>query len=166
MEICRVEIEDFQEHVELTKTRKKKYKLDKEGMKVLANPRSFDKPRLWKVAGQALYNATLHRNARNKASSWAHQYFRPFIKDMPKLDIKKGQYLSLHLELHDVAGEENWDCDNKWPWIKWFQDTLVESKKIPGDDIRYIRDSGRIIFREIEEGQKRKMVFIISEYQN
>ena len=100
---------------------------------------------------------------RKKAAGWAHQYLRPYIKKLKKITLKEGEYLGIRLEIYDLPGKRNWDVSNKWPWIKWFEDTLTELNKIKDDSIEYIRDSGRIIYHELkdEDVKERKLVFTI-----
>jgi len=38
--------------------------------------------------------------------------------------------------------------------------------KLPDDSIIYIRDSGRIIFKEISDVKERKLVFVITKYKD
>ncbi len=158
--LYRIEIPDFKEHVELSKSRRakyyyknkgvdklpkkyqgKEYVFDKSGIlihkltkeKIISNPKSEGTPKLWKISGNEIFSYSIHYQNRNKATSWAHQYLRSFIKLIDKIVLEKNEYLRLHLEIYDIAGKANWDVDNKWPWHKWFQDTLVECKKIPDD---------------------------------
>jgi len=101
----------------------------------------------------------MHPMARKKAAGWAHQYLRPFIKSFKPVKLRKNEFVAVELEIHDVIGKGDWDVSNKWPWIKWFEDTLVEMRKLPDDCVRYVRDSGRIIFYEIADAKDKKLVF-------
>jgi len=190
--LARIEIPDFKEHIELSKARRakyfikakadklpkkyqaKEYSFNKQGIlvdsvtkeKIIANSKSVGTPKLWKVNGQDLYNGVLNPFVRNKATSEIHQYIRPYLKGLEKIVLAEEEFIRIHLEIWDVPGAGNWDCSNKWPWIKWFEDTLTESKKLPDDSIIYIRDSGRIIFKEISDVKERKLVFVITKYKD
>jgi hypothetical protein len=102
--------------------------------------------------------------SRKKAASWVHQYLRPYLQKTKKILIPEGKYLSIRAEIHNIPEKANWDVSNKWPWIKWFEDTLVELKKIPDDSIQYVRDSGRITFIETATEAEKKIVFSVSIY--
>lgn len=102
--------------------------------------------------------------SRKKAASWVHQYLRPYLQKTKKITIPEGKYLSIRAIIYNIKGKENWDISNKWPWIKWFEDTLVELNKIPDDSIQYVRDSGRITFEEVDDESKKKIVFSVSLY--
>ena len=56
-----------------------------------------------------------------------------------------------------------WDCDNKWPWAKWFNDTLTEHKKWTDDDIRYVRFAGGTEYVEVDDKKKKKFEFVITK---
>ncbi len=114
---------------------------------------------------QDLYSGNMHPMSRKKAAGWAHQYMRPFLKKIKRIKLKEGEYLRIELELYDLQRKKDWDVSNKWPWIKWFEDTLVELKKIPDDCIQFVRDTGRIIYIPVDDDEHRKLRFIITKYE-
>lgn len=156
-----VTIPKYNEYVVLSERRRAK--VDKITGKIL-NPRSAGTPKLWKVNGQALYSGNMHPMTRKKAAGWAHQYLRPYLRKVRRITLNKDEYLRLQLDIYDVKGRENWDVSNKWPWIKWFEDTLVELRKIPDDCIKYVRDTGRIRYIPVDDEEHRKLVYTIIKY--
>lgn len=188
--ICEIEIPEYETHAKMSSSRRptyfkkkakkplpKKYQsknyrygkegvlVDKFGRKVVANSLSVGKPRMWKINGQGLYSGSLHPKSRAKLTEWAHQYLGQFVQPIKPIHIPKGKYLAISLTMYGVLPEnqsQNWDCSNQWIWIKWFEDTLVEYGKIPDDSILFIRDSGGIKFRPVEDHNQRKLIFTIS----
>ncbi len=158
--IAEITIPEFNEYVVLSNKRRTK----KDSSGKILNPKSAGTPRLWKINGQDLYSGNMHPMMRKKAAGWAHSYLRPYLKSIPKITLLEGQFLSIQLTIYDVIVKANWDVSNKWPWIKWFEDTLVELGKIPDDCILYVRDSGRIIFHPVNTPEEKKLVFNIKKY--
>lgn len=113
---------------------------------------------------QDLYSGNMHPMARKKAAGWAHQYLRPYVRKLKKITFDDETYLAIQVEIFNVEGKGDWDVSNKWPWIKWFEDTLTELKKIPDDCVKYVRDSGRVIFHPIEDESQKKLVFSIFKH--
>lgn len=174
-------------HVELSKKRKAKYykqgvkipkrftkekgyyfgpdKIlrDSEGNKVIANPRSVGKPRLWKINGQALYSGNLHPLARKKITPYMKKYLGTYLDRVQTIIDYPIQIRAIR---HEVPGTMRWDIDNQnWIWMKWFQDALVDKGIIPDDNVEYIRRTGdtEVIFVDSEED--RKLTFIIQPYE-
>jgi hypothetical protein len=114
---------------------------------------------------QDLYSGNMHPMSRKKAAGWVHQYLRPYIKHVKRISLKKDEYLRIKLDMYELVGKGNWDVSNKWPWIKWFEDTLTENNKIKDDCIEYIRDSGQIRFHPVKSESERKLVFTIYKYE-
>jgi hypothetical protein len=150
-------------HIEKIKSGHFKY--DKQGFlidtnknRVLANPLVAGKPKYWTLNGQRIYDGSLHYTARSKVARWMHEYLGAYIKDLPVIKIPKGCYLRVWIDMYKPDDNMNWDCDNQWPWTKWFLDTLVECGKIPEDNVQFIRSSGQITYIPSDE---RKLVFNI-----
>ena len=58
-------------------------------------------------------------------------------------------------------GKHNIDNDNKWPWRKWLQDTMVELGIIPDDNLQYINDNRETTYllpNEDEVEQKMEII--------
>ena len=176
-----IEIPDFLEHIQLSKSRRaiyyqkgaaipKRYSslsynregflIDKFGRKILKNPKAAGTPKLWKINGQALYSGNLHPQSRKKAAEEMHKYFRPFVKSIKPIKLEEGEYLKIECEIYAPLKEDNWDCTNKWPFIKWFEDTLTESNRIPDDSVKYVRSNGTVKYFESD---KKVMKFIITK---
>lgn len=135
---------------------------DKEGNKVIANPRAAGTPRLWKINGQALYSGNLHPLARKKITPYMKAYLGEHLSRVqPILKFP----IQIRAIRHELPGTKRWDIDNQnWIWMKWFQDALVDKGIIPDDNVEYIRRTGdtEVIFVDSEED--RKLTFIIQSY--
>ena len=148
--------------------------VDKQTMKkVVSNPKSAGTPRILTINGQKIYNGEVAKQMRNKVLLEIKKSFAPYLN---KLDvISADSYpLKITLEIHDeiYAGSKSlWDADNRaWPYIKAFQDCLTGSIKegssrnkqiIPDDNILWITRPPATVFIPLEEGETRKLVFII-----
>ncbi len=136
------------------------------GEKVISNPIAKDKPRFWKINGQALYSGTMHHRQRATVAIKVHEYLSAYIKDLPVITTAPGEMLTVRAIIYDIYPQNIatvWDCSNKWPWIKWFEDTLVEHGKIEDDSIDFVRSSGTVSFREITDLKERKLCFVIEK---
>ena len=134
------------------------YLTDDNNNRIIANPLVAGKPKYWTINGQRIYDGSLHYTARSKVARWMHVYLGEYIEQLPVIEIPKGCYLRVWVDMYKPVGILNWDCDNQWPWTKWFLDTLVEKGKIPEDSVEYVRSSGQLTYIPSED---RKLVFNI-----
>lgn len=135
-----------------------------DGLVLTANSKSAGTPRYKKVNGQDIYNGNVSRQARASLVKAIHQYFIPYLKDIPKFDDIDKFPLTLELQflLHD-NGKNNIDNDNKWIWRKCIQDTLTELGIIPDDNPHIMsKNSEETIFINPEVPQQ----LIINIYGN
>lgn len=190
-EEIRIEILQYEEYVVLSKKRKPKYKISKEGDKVIANPRSVGKERKWKINGQALYSGMNH-NMRSKVIKEIKKYLYQYIRPIPDII---NYPISIELEIHNLPGVKNkhgelvrsWDLGNQeFVWMKCFEDALCGNvdfsaapikadkrvhylpnreeypSKIIDDSVLYI--TKRICtFVPVNEIEERKLVFKIKQ---
>ena len=149
------------------------YKFDKSnilivastGQKVIKNTRVARTPKYWVLNGQSLYSGNMHQMVRNKVTNLVHEYLSSFIGEVVPIELKTGEYLKIRCILSELKGVANWDCSNKWPWIKWFEDTMVESGKISEDKITVVRSSGEIYFHEVENISERSITFVVEKFK-
>ena len=134
------------------------YLVDSNKNRIIANPLVAGKPKYWTINGQRIYDGSLHYTARYKVARWMHRYLGEYIDQIPKIVIPEGCYLRIWIDMYKPADKLNWDCDNQWPWTKWFLDTLVEKGKIPEDSVEFVRSAGQITYILSDE---RKLVFNI-----
>ena len=134
------------------------YLVDSNKNRIIANPLVAGKPKYWTINGQRIYDGSLHYTARSKVAKWMHRYLGEYIDQIPKIVIPEGCYLRIWIDMYKPADKLNWDCDNQWPWTKWFLDTLVEKGKIPEDSVEFVRSAGQITYIPSDE---RKLVFNI-----
>jgi len=126
-----------------------------DGIIMISNKKSANKPRFVKVNGQDIYNQKNNSFSRNFLRNFLHDYFKihldkvePFKLDDYPLTVEFLFYM------HD-EGKHNIDNDNKWVWAKGFRDTLTELKLIPDDNCYVIsRDESETILIPQEEEQK------------
>lgn len=132
--------------------------------KVIKNTRVAGTPKYWVLNGQSLYSGNMHQMVRNKVTNLVHEYLSSFIGEVVPIELKTGEYLKIRCILAELKGVANWDCSNKWPWIKWFEDTMVESGKISEDKITVVRSSGEIYFHEVENISERSITFVVEKF--
>ena len=133
--------------------------------KVIKNTRVAGTPKYWVLNGQSLYSGNMHQMVRNKVTNLVHEYLSSFIGEVVPIELKTGEYLKIRCILSELKGVANWDCSNKWPWIKWFEDTMVESGKILDDKITVVRESGSIYFHEVENISERSIIFVVEKFK-
>ena len=136
---------------------KKGFLIDSVGNRVLSNPLVAGKPKYWTINGQRIYDGSLNYHARAKVARWVHDYLRPYIDELPVIKLKKGEFLRVWIDIYKPDEGQPWDCDNLWPWTKWFLDTLVECGKITDDSIQFVRSAGQISY--VESVDERKLIF-------
>lgn len=128
---------------------------------LVSNNKTANKARYVKVNGQEVYNQTGGSFNRSFMRNVLHEYFQDYLKDIkPIEDIDVYPlYIWIKFYIHDM-GKHNIDNDNKWPWRKFFQDSLTEAGIIPDDDIQRINDNRETTYL-IAPDQEQKMEIII-----
>ncbi len=187
-EILVIEIPGYITHVELSKSRRKKYftpddriplKYQKEHYKfikgrltdtetkevVVKNPRVAGTPRLKKINGQDFYSGTVMPQVRAKIVAEMKKFFSVHFQGIPAIDAEHFP-VEMELEIHYTMKNDLFDIDNLgWVYTKVIQDVLKDEKIIPDDDIRYIRKSGGCQFVPVEDEEDRKIVIRIKRNQ-
>lgn len=109
---------------------------------LISNSKTANKPRFVKVNGQEIYNQAGGSFNRSFIRNVLHEYFKEHIKDVKPLDNINDYplYIWMQFWIND-QGKGNIDNDNKWPWEKFFNDTLTECGIIPDDNINIVNDS-------------------------
>src|SRR3990167_922785 len=154
-----VVIPQYAEHVVLSKSRRPSYKILTDGRRVLTNPRTAGKPRLWKINGQSLFQQ-MGFHKRSFVIKKLKEYLWSFVdKQLPIIDKYP---IRIELLMYNVIDKGDWDIDNRsWPFFKCFQDVMVATGKIPDDNCHIIDDTGRCRFIPISDSAKRKLVLRI-----
>ena len=134
--------------------------------KIIKNTRVAGTPKYWVLNGQDLYSGNMHHLVRSKISTLVHEYLASFIGKASPIKLEKGEYLDIKCFMSELVGANNWDCDNKWPWTKWFQDTMVETGIIPDDSVGYIRSAGQIYFNEVSDIKDRSLIFVVEKFKS
>jgi len=132
-----------------------------DGIMIIANKKTANKPRLVKVNGQDIYNGVSNSFSRNFLRNFLHDYYKPYLADVkPFEDLDKFPLIvELLFYIHD-QGKGNIDNDNKWVWAKGFRDTLTEMGIIPDDNCYIIsRDESETIL--IPDDQEQKLIINI-----
>lgn len=185
-EILVIEIPGYITHVELSKSRRKKYfvpgdkiplKYQKEPFEfvkgrltntktkevVVKNPRVAGTPRLKKINGQDFYSGNVMPQVRAKIILEMKKFFSVHFKGIPPIEAKYFP-IELEIEIHYVIKNDLFDIDNLgWVYTKVIQDVLKDENIIPEDDVRYIRKSGGCQFVPVENENDRKIVIRIKK---
>lgn len=128
---------------------------------LISNNKSANKERLVKVNGQEVYNQTGGSFNRSFMRNVLHNYFKEYLKDIKPISNIEVYPLSIWIKfyIHDM-GKRNIDNDNKWPWRKFFQDSLTETGIIGDDNLQYINDNRETTYL-IPDNQEQKMEIIV-----
>lgn len=133
---------------------------------VIANPKTHGTEKIKIINGQKIYNGEIQRWDRAKLMDTIHKSFIPYIC---KLKAIKEFPIKIYCEVHDLVDDpllknQVWDLENRvFPYFKGFHDVLKHQGIIPDDNILYITQPTAARFIPIEEGQERKLVFIIEK---
>lgn len=179
-----IEIPEFIEYVKMSNSRRptfykstdklpKKYQnssffFDKknrlcteDGTPIVRNARSVGTPRLKKINGQDFYAGSTRPVIRVKIVNAIKDSFRPYLNNVYKIPSDKYP-IQISCAMYDVPGKADWDLDNKWIYLKVFQDLLVQMKLIPDDNIRYVSKAASMEYYPVETTEERKLVFTIT----
>ena len=128
---------------------------------LISNNKTANKERFVKVNGQEVYNQAGGSFNRAFMRNILHQYFKKYLVGIkPIEDIEVFPlYIWIRFYIHDM-GKHNIDNDNKWPWRRFFQDSLTEAGIIPDDNLQYINDNRETTYL-IPDDQKQKMEIIV-----
>jgi hypothetical protein len=138
-----------------TKGAEGKYYYDSQGWvveresneKVIRNVKSAGKPNMRKINGQAIWDGSVDRYARNNLKLFLTEYFTPtIVRHWPETIFTSRADKYFHIEfifympikLRGYVKIQ--DVDNHaFPYTKSFADTLVQLKVIPNDNAAYYR---------------------------
>lgn len=128
---------------------------------LISNNKTANKERYVKVNGQEVYNQAGGSFNRAFMRNVLHNYFKKYLVDIkPIEDIEVFPlYIWIKFYIHDM-GKHNIDNDNKWPWRKFFQDSLTEAGIIPDDNVQYVNDNRETTYL-IPDTEQQKMEIII-----
>lgn len=135
-----------------------------DGLMMISNKKTANKPKLVKVNGQDIYNQRNNSFGRNFLRNFLHDYYKPYLENIKPFNNIDDYPLTIEFlfYVHDM-GKHNIDNDNKWVWAKGFRDTLTELELIPDDDVKCIsRDESETILIPDDQNQK----LIINIYKN
>lgn len=179
-----IEIPEFIEYVKMSNSRRATYykptdKLPKkyqdpsfffdtknrlctsDGTPIVRNARSAGTPRMKKINGQDFYAGSTRPVIRVKIVNAIKDSFRPYLHNVYKIPADKYP-IQISCAMYDVPGKADWDLDNKWIYLKVFQDLLVQMKIIPDDNIKYVSKAASMEFCPVETTEERKLVFTIT----
>lgn len=127
-----------------------------DGLIMISNKKTANKPRVVKVNGQDIYNQKNNSFSRAFLTNLLHTYYKDYLKEVnPFKDLSVYPLtIELMFYIHD-EGKHNIDNDNKWVWEKSFQDTLTELELIPDDNVYIInRNEKETVLIPDDEEQK------------
>lgn len=183
-ELLLIEIPGYITHVELSKSRRKKYftpedklplKYQKETFGfvkgklvnletkevVIKNPKVAGTPKLKKINGQDFYSGNVIPQVRAKIIAEMKRFFSQHLEGIPPIEEFP---VEMEIEIHYVVKHDLFDVDNLgWVYTKVIQDVLKDTGIIPDDDVRYIRKSGGCQFVPVASEDDRKIVIKISK---
>lgn len=127
-----------------------------DGLRMVANKKSANKPKFVKVNGQDLYNQRNNSFVRAVNSQAMHTYYKQYLKGIePFKNIDDYPLIVEFLFYIYDEGKHTIDNDNRWIWEKGFQDTLTELGIIPDDNCNVIcRNEKETILIPVDQEQK------------
>jgi hypothetical protein len=185
-ELLIIEIPGYITHVELSKSRRKKYfcqdddipkryqndsyefikgKLchSETGRPVIKNNRSAGTPKLKKINGQDFYSGNVMPQVRAKIIHEMKKFFYEHFEGIPPIDPEHFP-IEMELEIHYTIKNDLFDIDNLgWVYTKVIQDVLKDTEIIPDDNIQYIRKSGGCQFVQVDTEDDRKILIKIKK---
>ena len=132
-----------------------------DGQPIIRNAKSVNTPRMKKINGQDFYAGNTRPVMRVKVVNAIKDAFRPYLRKVRKIPRDKFP-IQISCAMYDVAGKADWDLDNKWIYLKVFQDLIVNEKLIPDDNIKYVSKAASMEFFPVETTEERKLVFTIT----
>jgi Holliday junction resolvase RusA-like endonuclease len=136
----------------------------KTGERVVANPRAAGTAKYEVINGQKIYSGMVHPTMRARIFSTLKDFLKPFMQKLPKIDAPVKIRCEIHDTIREAKSKSLWDLDNRgWPYIKAFQDLLVDLEVIHDDNVLFITGSGGIEFNPVSSNEERKLVFIIEK---
>ena len=132
-----------------------------DGQPIIRNARSVNTPRMKKINGQDFYAGSTRPVMRVKIVNAIKDAFRPYLRKVRKIPKDKFP-IQISCAMFDVPGKADWDLDNKWIYLKVFQDLIVQEKIIPDDNIKYVSKAASMEFFPVENEEDRKLVFTIT----
>lgn len=130
---------------------------------LISNSKTANKERFVKVNGQEVYNQAGGAFNRSFMRNTLHEYFKEYLKDIKPIENIEVYPLSIWIKFYlKDMGKRNIDNDNKWPWRKFFQDSLVEAGIIPDDNNYIINDNRETTYLlPNEDDVEQKMEIIV-----
>jgi len=139
------------------------------GDRVIKNPLTAGKPRIQRINGQDFYSGFSHHSVRQKIVQAIKEDFLPHFKKIKPIEnfpiqIDFIYYDELNLKTSGKKTErknKSKDIDNmRFAYEKCSLDLLTTIKKIPDDDLQFIRK----ISSEFIPSTERKLLLVIREY--
>ena len=147
---------------------KKGYLVDKEGKKIIANPRSVGTPRFVTISGNQFYSGYGGRggaHTRAKIVRELKAFYMPFVE---KAKEEYGVITQFPIQItwdiyRHVEDEPDWDVSNLQFYYKYFEDCLRDppNPMIPDDTVKYITWAASPKIIPVDTWEERKFVFKI-----
>lgn len=136
----------------------------KTGERVIANPKAAGTAKYEVINGQKIYSGMVHPTMRARIFSTLKDFLKPYLLKLPKIEGPVRIRCEIHDTIQEAKSKSLWDLDNRgWPYIKAFQDLLVDLQILHDDNVLFITGSGGIEFKPVDSTDNRKLVFIIEE---
>jgi hypothetical protein len=182
--ICRVEIPDYIERIQLSKKRRPKFFQKGDNIpkryrderffnfngrgflvnvqteeKIIANPRAAGTPREKKISGQDIWSGMDHF-LRSKIARELKAYFKDKFKKLKVPFLRRNMYpIGVCLDFYKPLGEADWDLDNH---ALIYRKCSLDALKghIEDDSVLYVREIPTRYF-PIDPGEQTKIVMTI-----
>lgn len=164
--VVKITIPQHDRRIKISEKQRPKFKTvtDKktgEKVKKIVNMDAIDTPKYWVVNGQQFYSS-MHPGMRITVMRKIKEYINPYLPKKLKVPEQWHGKIKIYLNFYDYLPKTGiWDCDNQWPWIKAFTDSIVAAGIIPDDSIEYVRSNGQVNFFPVTEEKDRKLEFCI-----
>lgn len=151
---------------------KKGFLVDKEGNRILANPRTAGEPRYEVLSGNKLLSGYGSHHMRNMLVNAMKDFYRPLVQEYI---IKHGPITEFPVQVtwdvYTDISSTDWDASNLFFYYKYFEDSLHEKSEkttykgkpllqlIPDDSIKYITWAASAKIIPVDNWDDRKFVF-------
>lgn len=144
--------------------------VDKDGNKIVANPRSAGTPKYEILSGNKLLSGYGTPHMRAKLVNTLKDFYRPFVQEYVKKHGPITEFpIQVTWDVYTEIGSADWDASNLFFYYKYFEDSLFEKegnykgKKllqlVPDDTIEYISWPASAKIIPIDNWGDRKFVF-------
>lgn len=126
--------------------------LDENGVPIVKNAKSCDKPRFMVINGQAIWNGQISRFSRAKVATVLHEYFIENIEKQltKKIEIPEGKFIHWIFKFYNTEFAQDL-TNHHFLYRKTFEDAMVKTLNlIPDDNSKYVRGCSEFYIQSAE----------------